>query len=58
MRRSAIHGGKCENVSVVSDISLFGVLNVALGVSYRGDSVEDVFIETAKKIFQNIQDGK
>ncbi len=25
---------------------------------FRGDSVEDVFIETAKKIYQNIQDGK
>ena len=23
-----------------------------------GDNVEDVFIETAKKIYQNIQDGK
>ena len=27
-------------------------------VSIRGDNVEDVFIETAKKIYQNIQDGK
>ena len=25
---------------------------------HRGDNVEDVFIETAKKIYQNIQDGK
>ena len=24
----------------------------------RGENVEDVFIETAKKIYQNIQDGK
>ena len=23
-----------------------------------GDNVEDVFIDTAKKIYQNIQDGK
>ena len=27
-------------------------------LSFRGDNVEDVFIETAKKIYQNIQDGK
>ena len=26
--------------------------------SFSGDNVEDVFIETAKKIYQNIQDGK
>jgi len=29
-----------------------------ISFSYSGDSVEDVFIETAKKIYQNIQDGK
>ena len=31
---------------------------VSLCFSFRGDNVEDVFIETAKKIYQNIQDGK
>ena len=29
-----------------------------MSVLCRGDNVEDVFIETAKKIYQNIQDGK
>lgn len=31
---------------------------LAVLVINRGDNVEDVFIETAKKIYQNIQDGK
>ena len=27
-------------------------------IFYRGDNVEDAFLETAKKIFQSIQDGR
>jgi len=26
--------------------------------SFRGENVEDAFLETAKKIYQNIQDGR
>ena len=25
---------------------------------FRGDNVEDAFLDTAKKIYQNIQDGR
>lgn len=34
------------------------VLMCYLCFACRGENVEDVFIETAKKIYQNIQDGK
>jgi len=27
-------------------------------LTFSGDNVEEVFLETAKKIYQNIQDGK
>ena len=27
-------------------------------ISFRGDNVEDAFLDTAKKIYQNIQDGR
>lgn len=33
-------------------------VTIAVQFFFRGDNVEDVFIETAKKIYQNIQDGK
>jgi len=29
-----------------------------LSFAYRGDNVEDAFLDTAKKIYQNIQDGR
>ena len=63
--RSAFYGSQCK------DVSVFILLPFVLPLPPspppppvppvpvpRGDNVEDVFIETAKKIYQNIQDGK
>lgn len=33
-------------------------MNVKKNLFCRGDNVEDAFLDTAKKIYQNIQDGR
>jgi len=38
--------------------SHFLILSLHLLLFFSGDNVEDAFLETAKKIFQSIQDGR
>lgn len=68
--RFVVSGSQCKNVSLNNySVAMTAEYKISpffrlppfsllfLYLSFRGENVEDAFLEAAKKIYQNIQDG-